>query len=81
MYYHFTILAQFHQYTSEWAIPYEETLPCLKELHVQLLNDKDSNGGFKPDFPIEIRFSDQDDIYLSPCYKRKTCWIGIVRYT
>lgn len=72
---------QFRQYTTEWAIPFEEASQCLSELHAQLLDDKNSKGGFKPDFPIEVRFSDADDIYLSPCYNRKTCWIGIVRYT
>lgn len=77
----FNLDCKFRQHTTEWAIPFEEASNCLKELHAQISEDKVSNGGFKPDFPIEVRFSDADDIYLSPCYKRKTCWIGIVRYT
>lgn len=34
----------------------------------------------RPHFPIEIRFSAPDDIWLSPSYNQQTCWIGIVQY-
>ena len=36
--------------------------------------------GLRPHFPIEIRFSDGDDIWLSPSNGKKTCWIGIIQY-
>jgi len=76
----FNLDCKFRQHTIEWAIPFENTVSCLKELHEEFSKYKNSKEGFKPDFPVEIRFSDEDDIYLSPCYKRRTCWIGIVRY-
>jgi len=73
---------KFRQHTAEWAIPFERTSQCLEDLRAHLLRDRAKNGGRRsPDFPIEIRFSDEDEIYLSPSYRRKTCWIGIVRYT
>ena len=31
-------------------------------------------------FPIEIRFTREDDIWLSPCYKQTSCYIGIIMY-
>lgn len=31
-------------------------------------------------WPIEIRFTAPDDIWLSPSYGLRTTWIGIVQY-
>lgn len=36
--------------------------------------------GLRPHFPIEIRFSAADDIWLSPSSGQPACWIGIVQY-
>ncbi|KZT37176.1 gulonolactone oxidase Lgo1 [Sistotremastrum suecicum HHB10207 ss-3] len=68
------------QYTTEWAIPYEQARPCIEELRFWLAAEHGKAGGLRPHFPIEIRFSDSDDIPLSPSYGRKTCWIGIVQF-
>ena len=37
-------------------------------------------AGLRPHFPVEIRFTDADDIWLSPGSGGKMCWIGIVQY-
>jgi hypothetical protein len=37
-------------------------------------------NGLRPHFPIEVRFSDSDDIWLSPSNGQRTCWIGIVQF-
>ena len=37
-------------------------------------------NGLRPHCPLEIRFTDADDIWLSPSYGQKTCWIGIMQY-
>jgi len=36
--------------------------------------------GARVHFPVEIRFSASDDIWLSPSYGQKTTWIGIIQY-
>jgi len=36
--------------------------------------------GARVHFPVEIRFSAPDDIWLSPSYGQKTTWIGIIQY-
>ncbi|KAL4071643.1 D-arabinono-1,4-lactone oxidase-domain-containing protein [Scleroderma yunnanense] len=76
----FNVDCRFPQHTSEWAIPYENTTACLEDLHTWLQQEIADPHGLRPHFPIEIRFSDSDDIWLSPSNGRKTCWIGIIQY-
>jgi len=76
----FNVDCRYLQHTTEWAIPYENTEPCLRELHkyfheIILVDPRE-----RLHFPIEIRFSASDDIWLSPSYNQQTCWIGIVQY-
>ncbi|KAG8887889.1 D-arabinono-1,4-lactone oxidase [Tulasnella sp. 332] len=76
----FNLDCLFSQYTTEWAIPYESTAACLEELREWLDNEHADPCGLRPHFPIEIRFSDSDDIWLSPSNGRRSCWIGIVQF-
>lgn len=39
-----------------------------------------SEGGLRVHFPIEIRWTCGDDIWLSPSYGRETTYIGVVTY-
>ncbi|KAJ3937682.1 MAG: gulonolactone oxidase Lgo1 [Lentinula lateritia] len=75
----FNVECRYLQHTTEWAIPYENVEPCLRKLrkyfHEILVDPRE-----RPHFPIEIRFSAPDDIWLSPSYNQQTCWIGIVQY-
>jgi len=71
---------QFAQHTTEWAIPYERTKECLVHLREWLENEPYTADGTYPHFPIELRFSAPDDIWLSPAYGRRTCWIGIIQF-
>jgi hypothetical protein len=73
-------LRQFAQHTTEWAIPYEQTKDCLIHLREWLEREPYSTVGTHPNFPIEIRFSAPDDIWLSPAYGRLTCWVGLIQY-
>lgn len=73
-------LSQYPQFTTEWAIPYENTQACLRELHGWLEREHHDPHGLRPHFPLEIRFSDADDIWLSPSYGQRTTWIGIIQY-
>lgn len=65
----------FPQYVNEWAIPWELAPQALRDLD-HFINTSDLNVHF----PVEIRFVDEDDIWLSPCYGRKTCYIGVIMY-
>jgi L-gulonolactone oxidase len=76
----FNLDCRYSQHTTEWAIPYENTQRCLQDLHSWLAEEFADPNGLRPHFPIEIRFSDSDDIWLSPSNGQQTCWIGIVQY-
>ncbi|KAF9558516.1 gulonolactone oxidase Lgo1 [Agrocybe pediades] len=76
----FNVDCRYPQHTTEWAIPYENAQPCLRELRDYLQKEFKDPNGIRPHFPIEIRFSAADDIWLSPSYGQRTCWIGIVQY-
>ncbi|KAF8182879.1 L-gulonolactone D-arabinono-1,4-lactone oxidase [Pholiota molesta] len=65
----FNMDCRYPQHTTEWAVPQSEAIACLRELRAGTAS-----------FPVEIRFSSPDDIWLSPSYGQATCWIGIVQY-
>ena len=50
------------------------------ELRDWLQEEHSDPYGLRPHFPIEIRFSEADDIWLSPSSGQRTCWIGIIQY-
>ncbi|OCF57031.1 D-arabinono-1,4-lactone oxidase [Kwoniella mangroviensis CBS 10435] len=70
----------FPQYALEWAIDASQAKQCLEEMRVWLNQEAADHDGLRVHFPIEIRWSAQDDIWLSPSYGRETCWIGVVTY-
>ncbi|RXK40318.1 D-arabinono-1,4-lactone oxidase [Tremella mesenterica] len=70
----------FPQYTVEWAIPSSNGKACLAEIQAWFAKEASDPNGVKTHFPMEIRWSCADDIYLSPSYGRETLWIGIVTY-
>ncbi|KAF9054274.1 gulonolactone oxidase Lgo1 [Panaeolus papilionaceus] len=76
----FNVDCRYPQYTTEWAIPYENSQACLRDLRGYLQKQLQDPNGIRPHFPVEIRFSAADDIWLSPSYGRRTCWVGIVQY-
>ncbi|EGO28536.1 hypothetical protein SERLADRAFT_366246 [Serpula lacrymans var. lacrymans S7.9] len=76
----FNLDCRYPQHTTEWAIPYQNTRACLLELQAWFSHEYADPNGLRPHFPVEVRFSDVDDIWLSPSNGQKTCWIGIVQY-
>ncbi|CAF0897247.1 unnamed protein product [Rotaria sordida] len=63
------------QYAMEWAIPLDEAVTCLAELHQWI---EEHSTRTRVHYPIEIRFSCSENCsYLSPCFERATCWISI----
>ncbi|KAH0579407.1 hypothetical protein H2248_002268 [Termitomyces sp. 'cryptogamus'] len=76
----FNVDCRYPQHTTEWAIPFEEAQCCLSELRNWLEKESEDPNGIRPHVPVEIRFSAPDNIWLSPSYGQRTCWIGIVQY-
>lgn len=70
----------FRQYTYEYAIPLEYAGAALRALRTWLDCEHARADGARAHFPIEIRFVDADGIWLSHCYGRRTCFIGIIQY-
>lgn len=69
----FNFSCLFKQHVNEWAIPVERTAEALRSLRSLI-----ANHGFRVHLPIEVRFVKGDDIWLSPCYGRDSCYIGVV---
>lgn len=40
----------------------------------------DSRPDIRAHFPVEVRFTASDDIYLSPSFGRDSCYINIISY-
>lgn len=59
----------------EFHVPREEAPKVIREIRERM--EKDAKEVF---FPFEFRFIDEDDAWLSPFYKRKSCSIAIHRY-
>lgn len=76
----FNLDCNFPQYTTEWSIPYSNSQQCLRELRYLIEREHSKRFGVRAHFPIEIRFTAEDDIWLSPSYGQKTTWIGIIQY-
>ncbi|KAL5525205.1 ALO1 [Sanghuangporus sanghuang] len=76
----FNVDCRYPQYTTEWAIPVENARRCLQELRAWVDNEYADPRGIRPHFPIEIRFTDSDDIWLSPSYGQRMCWIGLIQF-
>ncbi|EPQ54361.1 gulonolactone oxidase Lgo1 [Gloeophyllum trabeum ATCC 11539] len=76
----FNVEHRYWQYTIEYAVDYREAPACLRDLRKWLDKEHSDPCGLRPHFPIEIRFSSADDIWLSPSNGRTTCWIGIAQY-
>ena len=71
---------QHSQFTTEWAIPFDNAKACLTELDQWLKQERADPHGLRPHCPVEVRFTSADDIWLSPSNNQRTCWIGIIQY-
>lgn len=68
------------QYTYEGSIPYSTTRACLLSLEAWQTKELNDPKGLRNHFPIEIRFTDKDNIWLSPTYGVRSAYIGIIQY-
>ncbi|KAJ1158225.1 hypothetical protein NDU88_010919 [Pleurodeles waltl] len=67
---------RFKQHVQDWSIPIEKTKDALLELKAWL----EMNPKVVAHYPVEVRFTRGDDILLSPCYKRDSCYMNIIMY-
>jgi len=70
----------FPQYTSEWSLPFENTGPFLRAMRDWLDEEANSSKGERIHFPVEIRFTDADGIWLSPSYGGRRCYVGLIMF-
>lgn len=70
----------FPQYTYEGAIPYDRTGECLLALEHWHTGELHDPKGLRSHFPIEIRWTEKDDIWLSPTYGQRATYIGAIQY-
>ncbi|KZV72286.1 L-gulonolactone/D-arabinono-1,4-lactone oxidase [Peniophora sp. CONT] len=76
----FNIDCKYRQHTTEWAIPYENSQLCLRELRDWFEQEFADPHGLRPHCALEVRVSAADDIWLSPSFGQRMCWIGIMQY-
>ncbi|KAJ7160750.1 L-gulonolactone D-arabinono-1,4-lactone oxidase, partial [Mycena filopes] len=76
----FNIECRYPQHTTEWALPAPRARACLAELAEWLEGERGDGEGERPHFPIEVRFSAADALWLSPSQGGETCWVGVVQY-
>ncbi|NWV25433.1 GGLO oxidase, partial [Origma solitaria] len=72
----FTYECRFRQHVQDWAIPIGKTKEALLELKAAL----ERNSKMVAHFPVEVRFSRRDEIPLSPCFQRDSCFINVIMY-
>ncbi|KAK4825330.1 hypothetical protein QYF61_026849 [Mycteria americana] len=72
----FNYECRFKQHVQDWAIPIEKTKEALLELKAALEN----NPKMVAHYPVEVRFARGDEIWLSPCFQRDSCYMNIIMY-
>ncbi|XP_075779345.1 LOW QUALITY PROTEIN: L-gulonolactone oxidase-like [Pelodiscus sinensis] len=72
----FSYECRFRQHVQDWAIPIEKTREALRELQATLEN----SPGLVAHYPVEVRFARGDDILLSPCFQRDSCYVNVIMY-
>nr|XP_021554463.1 L-gulonolactone oxidase [Neomonachus schauinslandi] len=72
----FSYECRFKQHVQDWAIPREKTKEALLELKAML----EAHPKMVAHYPVEVRFTRGDDILLSPCFQRDSCYMNIIMY-
>ncbi|KAJ2003616.1 D-arabinono-1,4-lactone oxidase [Coemansia thaxteri] len=70
----------FPQCVNEWAVPVENAATVLRQLRSWLNAEECKPGGVRVHFPVEVRFVNESDVWLSPAYGQTVCCIGIIMY-
>ncbi|KAJ2376067.1 D-arabinono-1,4-lactone oxidase [Coemansia sp. RSA 2611] len=70
----------FPQYVNEWAVPVERAADALRALQAWVDGEEQKRSGVRVHFPVEIRFVQRNDVWLSPAYNQDVCYIGVIMY-
>ncbi|KAJ2386905.1 D-arabinono-1,4-lactone oxidase [Coemansia sp. RSA 2603] len=70
----------FPQYVNEWAVPWESAAEALRQLRIWINAEARKPGGVRVHFPVEVRFVQETDVWLSPAFGQTVCYIGIIMY-
>ncbi|KIJ34550.1 hypothetical protein M422DRAFT_233443 [Sphaerobolus stellatus SS14] len=76
----FNVDCRYPQHTTEFALPLSNTPAALRDLRTWFEKEMADPNGIRPHFPFEVRFSEADDVWLSPANGRRTCWVGVAQY-
>lgn len=74
----FNVDCLFAQNTDEWAIPLCHAASAIRAMRDCIEEERLSNGE-RVHFPVEVRFTDGEGIWMSHCQGRKTCFIGLTK--
>lgn len=72
----FTYECRFRQHVQDWAVPREKTKQVLLDLKAAL----EAQPKLVAHFPVEVRFTRADNILMSPCFQRDSCYLNIIMY-
>lgn len=51
-----------------------------KEALLELKAALENNPKMVAHYPVEVRFARGDEIWLSPCFQRDSCYMNIIMY-
>lgn len=68
------------QYTFECAVPMPRVKETMHALREWMATEASDPEGLRHHFPVEIRPTEADEIWLSPSYKQRVCYIGVCQY-
>ncbi|KAJ2796421.1 D-arabinono-1,4-lactone oxidase [Coemansia guatemalensis] len=68
------------QYVNEWAIPLDQAPSALKQLREWFNAEERKSDGVRVHFPVEVRFAQESNTWLSPTYRRTVCYFGITMF-
>lgn len=59
----------------EYAVPIDAAAAVLRDLR-----DAIDRSGVVTPFPVEVRFAEADDVWMSTAYRRRVCYIAVHQY-
>ncbi|KAJ2082442.1 D-arabinono-1,4-lactone oxidase [Coemansia sp. RSA 988] len=68
------------QYVNEWAVPLDQASSALQQLRGWINGQSRESNGARVHFPIEVRFVQESNTWLSPAYRRTVCFISITMF-
>lgn len=68
-------------FSEVWVLlPWDKFREKTKEALLELKAVLETHPKMVAHFPVEVRFTRGDDILLSPCFQRDSCYMNIIMY-